>query len=202
VAGFTVTSIGRWLLYSLDRPWKKGANFMCTLLFHVLLAVKSSLGPASAALALQVFCDSGKENWNYTLLRFLGAIVLARWFGSVFLSSLVPDHTKNKQDQIFRSQHVYIEKHDVHSLPHLLSQFPGAYPGEMTRPTPVLIEAVGDFEDWLEPYGFTYTGISKLHAFWIFSMRMLRLILSSICVVRRQIFYFFSLRQEMVLQAV
>jgi hypothetical protein len=101
VIGVSVIGWKRFLFFGLPRPWKKGANMICTLLFLVLRALKTEAGPASRTLApeLRLWTDAAKQNLSTTMLYMLGALVSECWYSSIHFQQLPVYHTKNMQDQ-------------------------------------------------------------------------------------------------------
>ena len=78
--------------------WRKGANFLITIKYHLIWVVITSLEEVGRASVFYDYFDGGTENANFTMLLFLCDSVAKKVFGYVEANRLVVSHTHNDGD--------------------------------------------------------------------------------------------------------
>jgi hypothetical protein len=164
IAGFVVAGVGRFLILSLSRPniWKKGMNFVCTMLDFL---VRHLIASGKCRGIFELWTDSGKENMNKAVRRLIALMIATGLFSAAFFSNLVPEHAKNEVDRGFLDWQNYADNHSIYTLEHFIQLVPTMYPNEATRPQVLVMDVVGNYDVWLEPVSRALpTGTAYLHS--------------------------------------
>ena len=145
--------------YMLKKAYKKGGNRICTQLYHVLRTIKMGGGPQARATKLTLVADNYNENKNNTLFAFLSHLVRLGWFTSIKLVFGEVGHTHNGDDAQHEIHNNKIGAYFNPTLVHWIKHYPLAWREETTRPVPVLLNAMYDFDAYYS------TGLDELAGF-------------------------------------
>jgi len=148
--------------YMLKNAFKKGGNRICTQLYHVIRAIKMAGGPGARATKLTLVADNYNENKNNTLFAFLSDLVRHGYFEQIHLIFGEVGHTHNGDDAQHEIHNNKIGQYFNPTLAHWIASYPLAWREEATRPIPVLLNAMYDFDEYYsttldELAGFTRT---------------------------------------------
>jgi hypothetical protein len=62
---------------------------------------------------------------------------------------------------------------NISSVPRIVGDMAKALPGQMTRPVPVILEAVMKLDEWLHPVSFPLKQFTFQHSFWVVKLGVL-----------------------------
>ena len=134
--------------YMLKNAYKKGGNRICTQLYHMLRAIKLAGNRASRAMKLTLVADNYNENKNNTLFAFLSHLVSNGWFDDIYLVFGEVGHTHNGDDAQHHIHNVIIGQYFNPTLVHWIDRYSTAWRSELTRPEPVLLHTMYDFDKY------------------------------------------------------
>ena len=88
----------RTYLYHPKEGGPKGANRLCTVLYHEIRRVKHGKHPARFARNLYLVADNAADNKNNDVIGFCCELVSRKWFDSVEFAFGEVGHTHNGED--------------------------------------------------------------------------------------------------------
>ena len=89
-------------VYTLKNRYPKGANRLCTVLYHYLRKVKYGDHPCKYARKLYLHADNYSENKNNVVIMFCCELVSRGWFDEIYMEFGPPGHTHNGTDAVHR----------------------------------------------------------------------------------------------------
>ena len=176
---FNLTNHGtgeNFYLYDFEGKWKKVADRLCTILFHVLRRslhrAPDQCTPSELAQRicrkLVLMADNASGNKNNVVFQFCSELLLRKWFDEVQLLFGPVGHTHNGNDAV-HFIHNQIAGNYVSITPaELFLNYNYAWLSERTRPQPVILEAQYGWHERYAPYqnnvkGFTNTSKDPLY---------------------------------------
>lgn len=148
-------------IYTAKNRFKKGANRLCTELFHQLHAIKTGTHAAKFARKCVLIADNYSENQNNTNLGFLADLVANDWFDVIeFLYGPV-GHTHNGGDAVHHIHNDICGNFTSPTLPHFVNRFPQAWRTEATRPDVAILDVQYDWDKYYNPVIDTLSGFIK-----------------------------------------
>jgi hypothetical protein len=157
-------------IYHFDGKWRKGADRLCTLLYHVLLRIKqkdpNTCTPSELAQRqcrkLVLMADNASENKNNCVFQFLTELVQRKWFDEIQLLYGPVGHTHNGNDAVHYIHNQIAGNFCSITPAELFLNYHHAWHSERTRPQPIIMEAQYSWQERFAPYqnsvkGFTHT---------------------------------------------
>jgi len=146
VIPFNLTNHGsdeNYYFYTLKGMYKKGANRLCTTLFHVLRRLKTRVPQTRVeeaqqkAMYLVLFADNYSENKNVVLLAFCCELIRHGYFSKIELLYGPVGHTHNGNDAVHYVHNNLVGNFESVSLPEFFKHFYAVWTSDLTRPQPI-----------------------------------------------------------------
>ena len=135
-------------VYMLKGAFKKGGNRICTQLYHQLRAIKTGAHDVRKAKDLHLIGDNYAENKNNLLFAFLSDVIKHGWFQNIWLLFGEVGHTHCGDDAQHHIHNVVVGQYFNPTLVHWINNYPLAWRQERSRPFPVLLDTLYDFETY------------------------------------------------------
>jgi hypothetical protein len=148
-------------VYMLKKKFKKLANRLITVLYHLLRRVKWGSHPCRFAKDLILIADNASENKNNVLFVFCSELVLRGWFRSVSMLFGPVGHTHNGIDAYHFCHNQLVGNFVSITLAEYIHRFQDAWRTERTRPRPVILETQYDWSAVYGPLTHRVAGFSK-----------------------------------------
>lgn len=158
-------------VYTVKNRYGKGANRLCTVLYHTIRKIKFGDHPCRHARTLYLHADNASENKNNTLLLFLSELVQKGWFDDIFVEFGPPGHTHNGRDAVHHIHNRIAGNFFSATLGDFQSNWVQSWRKAYTMPTAVVADVQYDFDGRYEGCahiaGFTNTRYDEkaVHAF-------------------------------------
>ena len=168
-------------IYTVKNRFAKGANRLCTSLYHVFKKVKTSDHSARFARKCVLIADNYGENKNADVLCFLFDTVLRGWYDEVEFLFALTGHTHNGSDSVHYIHNCILGDFIMATLGEVALRTKNAWSNDNARPE---LSVLDHQLDWKKYYGtsihdrlagfatqrsFTSpSGHSGVHAFRIF----------------------------------
>ena len=164
----------RTYLYHPKEGGPKGANRLCTVLYHEIRRVKHGKHPARFARNLYLVADNAADNKNNDVIGFCCELVSRKWFDSVEFAFGEVGHTHNGEDAAHHVLNECVGRHVALTLGEHVLNYEKVWENPAGRPEAVLVQ---DQYDWKKRYespqvvhrlaGFTKTKCDpeSVHAF-------------------------------------
>jgi hypothetical protein len=149
-------------VYTLKGRYPKGANRLCTVLYHYLRKMKFGTHPCRFARKLYLHADNYSENKNNCVFMFASELVQRGWFDVIYLEFGPPGHTHNGTDAVHRIHNKVAGDCTSLTLGQFQRQWKKSWRKDFTMPTGVINDAHLDFVSYYKPFqervaGFTNT---------------------------------------------
>ena len=153
-------------VYTLKGRYPKGANRLCTVLYHYLRKVKFGDHPCRHARTLVLHADNFSENKNNYVFMFCTELIQRGWFDVIFLEFGPPGHTHNGTDAVHRIHNRVAGNFNSATLGEFQSHWKNSWRKDFSMPTAVINDAHLDWVKRYEPVqnriaGFTNTSKDK-----------------------------------------
>ena len=163
-------------IYNLTGKWKKGADRLCTILYHVLLRIKWKAPDGSSQEDLDLtkveldqrhgrklifLADNASENKNNCLFQFCSELILRKWFDEIELLFGPVGHTHNGNDAVHYIHNQIAGNYCSITPAELFINYKHAWHSERTRPQPVIMETQYDWCERYQPLSNSVTGFTK-----------------------------------------
>ena len=139
-------------VYTLKNRYPKGANRLCTVLYHYLRKVKFGDHPCRHARTLVLQADNFSENKNNPLFMFCCELVTRGWFDEVYLEFGPPGHTHNGTDAVHRIHNRVAGNYQSGTLGEFQSMWVHSWRKDFSMPTAVLNDSHLDWTERYRPY--------------------------------------------------
>ena len=157
VIPFNLTNQGpkeEFYYYTLQGQFKKGANRLCTTLWHALQRIKHrpAVTPAEQgqklARRLVLIADNYSENKNNTLMAFLSLLIYMKEFDCVELYFGPVGHTHNGGDVNHGVHNNIVGDHESVALPEFFQAYRAGWRNDKTRPQPIIVDVQYDWDGY------------------------------------------------------
>ena len=128
-------------VYTLKNRYPKGANRLCTVLYHYLRKVKFGKHPCRHARTLVLHADNYCENKNNVVFLFASELVARGWFDVVYLEFGPPGHTHNGTDAVHRVHNRVAGNYNSATIGEFQRKWEISWRKDHTTPTAVLNDA-------------------------------------------------------------
>ena len=164
----------RTYLYHPKEGGPKGANRLCTVLYHEIRRVKHGNHAARFARKLYLVADNAADNKNMDVIAFACELVSRKWFDSVEFAYGEVGHTHNGEDAAHHVLNECVGRHVALTLGEHVLNYEKVWDNPAGRPEAVLVQHQ---YDWKKRYaspqvvqrlaGFTKTKFDPevVHAF-------------------------------------
>jgi hypothetical protein len=163
-------TVENFYIYDLKGKWKKGADRLCTMLYHVIWRMKHKADCTQAeemqkkCRKLVLMADNCAENKNNCLFAFCAELVARKWFDEIEILFGPVGHTHNGNDAVHFIHNQIAGNFCSITPAELFTNFSHAWHTERTRPQPIIMETQYTWTARYLPYqnrvsGFTNTGI-------------------------------------------
>jgi hypothetical protein len=140
----------RCYIWSVKGAVKKGANRLCTCLFHLWKAQKEGTDDHRFARHVSCIADNYSENKNNTDLAFASFIVAKGWFDNIDMVFGPVGHTHGGQDRDHEVLNNKVLGHSVGTLGQLASLFPQAWQNERKAPDNYVQDVVYNWDKFFQ----------------------------------------------------
>jgi hypothetical protein len=173
VIPFNLTNHGNsenFYFYTLKGQFKKGANRLCTTLWHVTQRIRNGKATTHAEKAqklarhLILIADNYSENKNNTLLAFCNELIYHKLFDKITLLYGPVGHTHNGGDAVHNIHNNLVGNFESVSLPEFFNYFYSAWTSEKSRPQPVIIDVQYDWDGHYDGHIRTLANLNKVRA--------------------------------------
>lgn len=161
-------------IYTTKGRYSKGANRLCTTLYHAIRRVKNGTHECRHARRLVLIGDNYSENKNSTMFAWASHLVMEGWFDTVEFAFGPVGHTHNGRDACHHVHNNLVGVHNCATLTDYVLGYNYAWHSERTRPGAVLLDVQYDWKTWYTPVedklaGFhrTKTNPNSIRAFRI-----------------------------------
>ena len=149
-------------IYTVKDRFPKGANRLCTTLYHFIRKIKWGEHECREARHLTLIGDNFGENKNNDVFAFACELVERGWFDTVELLFGPVGHTHNGNDAVHYIHNQLAGNYYSGTLMHYVQRFQQAWASERTRPTAAVLDAQYDWKALYAPLvdrlgGFTKT---------------------------------------------
>jgi hypothetical protein len=150
-----------YYFYTVYNMYSKGGNRLCSLLYHYLRRLKYMEPPQGETLnvygqrkarKLTLIGDNYGENKNNILFAFCSELVMRRWFDVIYLFYGPVGHTHNGNDAVHYIHNQIAGNQNSVTLAEFFHAFRVAWKTDRTRPQPVILDVVYDWENYYEGY--------------------------------------------------
>ena len=135
----------RTYLYHPKEGGPKGANRLCTVLYHEIRRVKHSAHRARFARTLYLVADNAADNKNTDVIAFCCELVSRKWFDSVEFAFGEVGHTHNGEDAAHHVLNECVGRHVALTLGEHVLNYKKVWNNPAGRPEAVLVQ---DQYDW------------------------------------------------------
>lgn len=163
VIPFNLTNHGtheNFYVYTIYNMYQKGANRLCSTLYHYLKRMKW-MEPRSdrevangqqKASRLVIMADNYGENKNNYVFAFISELVLRGWFTKVELYYGPVGHTHNGNDAVHYIHNQIAGNQVSITLAEFFMAFDVSWKNEHTRPQPIILDVVYDWEQYYDDH--------------------------------------------------
>jgi len=138
--GMTNHSSGEhFYMYMLKDKYPKGADRLCTVLYHWLRKVKWGNSDSRGATKLVLLADNYAENKNNVIFAFCSELVVRGWFREIEMMFGPVGHTHNGNDAYHYCHNQLVGNHEAVTLNESLAHFDRAWHSDRTRPLPLIL---------------------------------------------------------------
>lgn len=156
-------------VYTVKNRYKKGANRLCTVIYHFLRKIKWGKDESRKARVLYLHADNYSENKNNTFFAFLSELIYRGWFDEIVLEFGPPGHTHNGRDAVHFIHNRIAGNFFCFTLGHFQSQWQHSWRKNFTQPEAVIADVQYNFKKRYKHAkklsGFTKTKFDKDAAF-------------------------------------
>jgi hypothetical protein len=145
-------------VYTLKGRYPKGANRLCTVLYHYLRKLKHGTHPSRFARKLYLHADNYAENKNNAVFMFATHLVMIGWYDEVHLEFGPPGHTHNGTDAVHRIHNQVAGNFTSLTLGQFQQTWKHAWRKDFSMPAAVINDAHLDFVKYYDPYGQPISG--------------------------------------------
>jgi hypothetical protein len=139
--GITNYSSGEhFYVYMMKKKYRKGANRLLTVLYHMLRAIKWGAHTCARAQELVLIADNASENKNNEMFAFCTELVMRGWFRNVTMLFGPVGHTHNGIDGYHFTHNQVVGNYCSVSLAEYIHRFNEGWHTDRTRPKSVLLE--------------------------------------------------------------
>jgi hypothetical protein len=139
-------------VYTLKGRYPKGANRLCTVLYHYLHKLKHGTHPSRFARKLYLHADNYAENKNNVLFTFATHLVMLGWYDEVYLEYGPPGHTHNGTDAVHRIHNQVAGNFTSLTLGQFQQTWTQSWRKDFSMPAAVINDAHLDFANYYQPY--------------------------------------------------
>ena len=164
---FLISDHGRgkeYYVYTAKGRFKKGANRLCTTLYHIFRARKRDDHKARYARRVTLVADNFSENKNNTLLAFCSHLVVLGWFDEIVLAYGPPGHTHNGGDKQHQIHNEVLGNFTCVTFVHWLTRWNQAWRQEHSRPIPAVLDVQYNFDMYYRNHLDPIAGYTKTAA--------------------------------------
>jgi hypothetical protein len=146
----------------------KGANRLCTTLYHYIRRIKFKECATNTneerqlrARKLYLMADNFSENKNNVVFAFCSHLILLGWFDEIELLFGPVGHTHNGNDSVHHCHNNIAGNVACVTLADFLRNFMVAWQNEQARPQPLYLDSLFDWETFYKPYIRTVKNFTK-----------------------------------------
>jgi hypothetical protein len=133
-------------IYTVKLGWQKGANRLCSVLYHYLRKTKFGGGVCATAEILIIHADNFSENKNNDLFLFLCELIYRRWFNEIRLEFGPVGHTHNKNDAVHFIHNQVAGNQNSFTLGEFQTHWSSCWRNENNIPVAVVAEVQYNFK--------------------------------------------------------
>jgi hypothetical protein len=161
-------------MYTMKGRWKKGADRLCTALYHTIRRLKfkpdETCSPAEKAQKLSrklvLMGDNYSENKNNVLFAFCTELVQRGWYSEFELVFGPVGHTHNGNDAVHFIHNQIAGNFESITPCELFNNYSYAWRDDRNRPQPIIVDCQYAWKERYRPYlnrvsGFTNKGIRQ-----------------------------------------
>lgn len=153
-------------VYTVKAGWEKGANRLCSVLYHYLRKIKFSGGDSAQARVLILHADNYSENKNNYMFQFACELVYKGWFDEIRLEYGPPGHTHNNNDAVHAIHNCIAGNFTSFTLGQFVQSWASAWRVELNLPTAVVQDVQYNFKKRYTPTDHTQKeGLRRLAGF-------------------------------------
>ena len=154
-------------VYDMKGKWRKGANRLITMLYHVIRRIKLKASctdiekAQKTCLKLVLMADNAPENKNNTFFCFCQDLIERGWYDEIELLYGPVGHTHNGNDAVHWVHNQLVGNHVSITPAEFFQNYKHAWRDERTRPTPIILDCQFNFDEYYLRYRNTIGGFTN-----------------------------------------